>query len=47
MPKVEKAERREKQQHKNRHGMRVSNRSIKTVILTTIQKKAKEAKRGT
>lgn len=44
MPKLDKAQRREAQQHKARHGMRVTNRSIKTVILTTIGKKAKEQK---
>ena len=41
MPKVDKAERREKQQRKARHGMVVTNRSIKTVILPVIGKKAK------
>ena len=40
MPKLDKAERREKQQRKARHGMVVTNRSIKTVILPTIGKKA-------
>lgn len=40
MPKLDKAERREKQQHKERHGMVVTNRSIKSTILPTIQKKA-------
>lgn len=46
MPKVDKAERREQQQRKARHGMVVTNRSIKSTILPTIEKKAKEAKRG-
>lgn len=44
MPKVEKAERREKQQHKARHGMRVTNRSIKSVLLPLIGKKAQPKK---
>lgn len=46
MPKVDKAARREAQQRKARHGMVVSNRSIKSTILPVIGKKAKEAKRG-
>lgn len=44
MPKVDKAERREKQRRKARLGMRVSNRSIKTVILPAIGKRAKPKK---
>ena len=44
MPKLEKAERRDRQQRKARHGMRVSNRNLKSVILQVIAKKAKEAK---
>lgn len=44
MPKLDKAERREKKQRKARHGMRVSNRSLKSVILPIIGKKAQPKK---
>jgi hypothetical protein len=44
VPKLGKAERRERQQRKARHGMRVSGRSLKSTILPVIEKKAKEAK---
>lgn len=40
MPKLDKAKRREARQHKARHGMRVSNRNLKSVILPLIGKKA-------
>jgi hypothetical protein len=46
MPNIEKAERREKKQHKARYGMRVSGRSTKSVLLQTIEKKTKELIRG-
>lgn len=45
MPKVDKAERREKQQRKARHGMVVTNRSIKSVLLPLIGKKAQPKKK--
>ena len=44
MPKLDKAERREKQRRKARLGMQVSNRSLKSVIMPVIGKKAREAK---
>lgn len=44
MPKLDKAKRREARQHKARHGMRVSNRSMKSVILPLIGKKAQPKK---
>ena len=43
--KLDKAARREAQQHKAKHGMRVSSRSLKTVLLPLLAKRAKEATR--
>jgi hypothetical protein len=45
MPKIEKAERRDKKQHRDRNGMRVSGRSVKAlenIILRKAEKAARE-----
>lgn len=48
MPKLEKAERRDRKQKRDRDGMRVSGRSVKTlenIILRKAEKAAREAER--
>jgi hypothetical protein len=44
MPKIEKAERRDRKQHRNENGMRVSGRSVKT-LKNIILRKAEKAQR--
>lgn len=44
MPKIEKAERRDRKQHRNENGMRVSGRSVKT-LRNIILRKAEKAQR--
>lgn len=45
MPKPDKAARRDAQRHKARHGMRVSGRSIKSVILPLLGRDKKARKK--